>query len=187
MIRLTKQAHEFIRPVLIPGCFILDATAGNGYDTCFLAREGTGAACLIAVDCQDMAVANTQRRLCEEGLTGDVRQIGHGDLVSVLGEWFPKGIDGAMFNLGYLPRGDQSITTRAETTLPLLQKTWSLLLPSGRLSILAYRGHPGGATETAAVTDWALNLGILAHITRKESPLPGPVLMGIEKLPEKFP
>jgi SAM-dependent methyltransferase len=183
MIRLTERAHDFIRPVLGRGTetAILDATAGNGHDTCFLAREAARGARLIAVDVQEIAVENTRNRLRREGLTAEVRQIEHRDLLTRLDQWFPGGLDAAMLNLGYLPGGDKTLTTRAETTVPLLSKVWELLRGGGRLSILAYRGHPCGARETEAVKAWSSTLETMARVRYEESPLPGPMLICIEK------
>jgi hypothetical protein len=59
-----------------------------------------------------------------------------------------------MFNLGWLPSGDRRITTRAGSTVAALEAARLCLAPGGRMSILAYRGHPGGAHEAAAVARW---------------------------------
>lgn len=160
---------------------LLDATAGNGHDTCFLARESAGDARLIAADSQEKAVENTRQLLRREGLAAEVYQAEHRDLVTRLDQWFPHGLDAAMFNLGYLPGGDKTITTRAGTTVPLLQKVWELLREGGRISILAYRGHPAGIEETSAVEAWSRSLEPSARALHKASPPPGPILLGLEK------
>jgi hypothetical protein len=59
-----------------------------------------------------------------------------------------------MFNLGYLPGGDHQLVTRAERTVLALQNACELLADGGVLSVLAYRGHPGGREEAQAVRDW---------------------------------
>ena len=38
MTRLTRLAHDAVRATLAPGAFAVDATAGNGHDTLFLAE-----------------------------------------------------------------------------------------------------------------------------------------------------
>jgi hypothetical protein len=63
---------------------------------------------------------------------------------------YPR-VDAAMFNLGYLPRGDHRIVTRPSTTIPAIAAVIERLSPKGRISILAYRGHPEGPEEYEAV------------------------------------
>jgi hypothetical protein len=63
---------------------------------------------------------------------------------------YPR-VDAAMFNLGYLPRGDRRIVTRPSTTIPAIAALVERLAPDGRISIIAYRGHPEGPEEYQAV------------------------------------
>jgi hypothetical protein len=63
---------------------------------------------------------------------------------------YPR-VDAAMFNLGYLPRGDRRIVTRPSTTIPAIAALLDRLAPNGRISILAYRGHSEGLEEYEAV------------------------------------
>lgn len=60
-----------------------------------------------------------------------------------------------MFNLGYLPRSDRSVTTEAATTIRAVSAGLCLLRPGGVLTVIAYRGHSGGAAESTAVGDFA--------------------------------
>jgi hypothetical protein len=72
-------------------------------------------------------------------------------------DWLPDraaSIRAIMFNLGYLPAGDKSRITTASTTLKALEASRNLLMPGGRLTLIAYPGHPGGAEETKAVAEW---------------------------------
>jgi hypothetical protein len=52
-----------------------------------------------------------------------------------------------MFNLGWLPGGDKTITTMRETTMPAVEAAIDLLLPDGVLIIAIYPGHEEGALE----------------------------------------
>ena len=63
-----------------------------------------------------------------------------------------------MFNLGYLPGGDKNRTTGISTTLAALEASFMLLTTGGRITILAYTGHPGGQEETEAVKEWVRGL-----------------------------
>jgi hypothetical protein len=63
-----------------------------------------------------------------------------------------------MFNLGYLPGGDHSFTTRAATTVAALGRITGLLAPGGLITVVAYPGHPAGDEENAAVADYLARL-----------------------------
>ena len=56
-----------------------------------------------------------------------------------------------MFNLGYLPGGDHSKTTRASSTITAFDKMADLLLPGGSITMVAYCGHKGGNEEVQAL------------------------------------
>jgi len=117
--KLTALAQRAWGEHLRPGAWAVDATAGNGRDTAFLAGA-----------------------------------VGAAGRVSRLAELLPckaKGaIDLVCFNLGYLPDGDHAVTTRPETTIPALRAALALLKPAGALSVITYRGHPGGMQEAQA-------------------------------------
>jgi Putative rRNA methylase len=67
-------------------------------------------------------------------------------------------IQAIMFNLGYLPGAEKHLITQTASTLTALAASVNLLSTTGLLSILAYPGHPGGAEETQAVSDWIAQL-----------------------------
>lgn len=48
------------------------------------------------------------------------------------------------FNLGYLPGGDKTVITMAETTALALEAAERIVVPGGLISIVVYVGHPGG-------------------------------------------
>ena len=79
-----------------------------------------------------------------------------------MAEHIPKHLHGQiaaiMFNLGYLPGADKQLITRTDSTLAALDIALALLTPTGCLTILAYPGHVGGDTETAAVENWCATL-----------------------------
>ena len=63
-----------------------------------------------------------------------------------------------MFNLGYLPGGDKSITTMRETTLPAIEAAISLLGQDGILLIAVYPGHAEGEEEGKMITEYLATL-----------------------------
>jgi hypothetical protein len=181
---LTHQAHsaicEFLaqRPPLIENDTALDGTAGNGFDTLFLAEQMQPNGRVVALDMHPVAIANTGQRLQEAGLSGSVQlfQTCHSQLDRVLSSLGVARISIAMFNLGYLPYWSaQDTATQATTTIQALQKAFERL--EGIMTVLAYVGHPGGKEESLAIEDWLSGLHATAAVSsfRNENPL-SPIL-----------
>ena len=63
-----------------------------------------------------------------------------------------------MFNLGYLPGTDKSVTTAIESTITAISQGCRLLAGHGLISVLAYTGHAGGMEEYRAVKEWVESL-----------------------------
>lgn len=153
---LTRRAHERIAAHLHPGDLALDATAGNGHDTLFLARSVGAEGHVWALDIQHAAIESTRRRLKEQALEERVTliQAGHERMAQLLPESAQGRLRVVMFNLGYLPGSDKHVTTTAESTLAALEAAESMRAPDGLLSVLVYRGHAGAGWEARAVADW---------------------------------
>ena len=150
-IKLTKQAANWVAEAIPEGGFTVDATVGNGYDTLFLADRVGRSGRVLGFDVQKMALNNASELIRFTGKLDRVRLVlgCHSGLSRALMGY--SRIDAAMFNLGYLPRGDHRIVTRPSTTIPALAAVIERLAPKGRISILAYRGHPEGPEEYVAV------------------------------------
>ncbi len=90
-----------------------------------------------------------------------------------------------MFNLGYLPGGDKSITTRAESSLEAIKTGLSLLSRDGAVFIAMYSGHEEGAKEKAQLLDFARNLDSrefhVAYINMANQPNNPPELLVISR------
>ena len=63
-----------------------------------------------------------------------------------------------MFNLGYLPTGDHTLATRAESSIKAMETGLRLLKKNGVLSICIYSGGDSGFEERDAVLDWLKTL-----------------------------
>lgn len=159
-ISLVEAALQAVAESLREGGNAVDATAGNGRDTLFLARTVGPAGKVYAFDIQKTALAATAARLRQAGQDAQVELIhaGHETMLERLSAKRIGQIDAAMFNLGYLPGGDKSVITATETTLQALNHAALLLAPGGLLTILAYPGHLGGEMETAAARRWCESL-----------------------------
>lgn len=155
-ISLVEEAQRAVAESLHEGGIAVDATAGNGYDTLFLARIVGAAGKVYAFDIQQAALTAAAARLQQAGLASRVAlfHAGHEAMPEHLPTEYIGKIDAIMFNLGYLPSGDKSVITVTETTLQALNQAATLLAAGGVLTILAYPGHAGGDAETAAVQGW---------------------------------
>lgn len=156
---LTAQAHRLVRSALNRGDVAIDATAGNGHDTLFLAHEVGPFGHVYACDIQPQAIANTCTRLQQEGVKQvTVFEGSHVELSSRLPTELRGKIGAVMFNLGYLPGGDKGLTTQRETTLAALGDLLTWLRPGGVLTVMVYPGHAAGGPEAEAVEDWCRQL-----------------------------
>ncbi len=153
---LTEQAHRYLARYLQSGDWALDATAGNGHDTLFLAEQVGPNGHVWAFDIQAVALESTAQRLRAAGLEERVTliQASHARMLAILPQVVIGRIKAIQFNLGYRPGGDKRLITRPETTLPALTAACRLLHPEGLISLLVYPGHPGGAKEYQAILAW---------------------------------
>jgi len=152
-MRLTEKVHHILTNHLKEGDRAIDATAGNGYDTLFLAEQVGPSGKVIAIDIQDCAIRSTREKLESAGLIDRAILVTEDHAITmrklILDDH--ENVAAITFNLGYLPGSDKSIQTRAESTEEALAASVQLLSPGGYLCVTAYRGHSGGTSEAEAV------------------------------------
>ena len=146
-----KLAHYLLLPKLYHADCVVDATAGNGNDTLFLAANTADNAKILAFDVQQEALSATKEKLVAKGLDKKTQLIL--DSHENIGQ-YTESIDVAMFNLGYLPTGDHDLCTRPTSTINALTEVLSLLTVHGLVSVNTYSGHLVGAQEQTAVEAW---------------------------------
>lgn len=180
------MARQFISNHVSNGDHVVDATAGNGWDTLLLAQLVGNGGKVFAFDIQKEALTSTRELLEVKGLLHRVQLIidGHEHMNSYL----DGSISAAMFNLGYLPGGVHSIITRPETTIKALKAVLQKLREGGLVTIVIYRGHDGGRAEESALLAYASRLKqqkftVLHYDIINQGNMP-PCLMVIEKLTE---
>lgn len=66
---------------------------------------------------------------------------------------------GVRYNLGWLPGGDKSITTKLEDTLKSIEGAKPLVKHGGMISIMLYRGH----AEVSASHKVLVMAGVVQH------------------------
>ena len=152
-MRLTEKVHTILTNHLHEGDLAIDATAGNGYDTLFLAEQVGPSGKVIAIDIQDCAIRSTREKLESAGLIDRIRLVtdDHAAPLRKLIVNDHEKVAAITFNLGYLPGSDKSIQTSAESTEEALAASIQLLTIGGYLCVTAYRGHSGGTAEAETV------------------------------------
>ncbi len=182
-MRITEQAHQAVHGVVQTGETVVDATAGNGHDTLFLARLVGPQGRVLAFDIQEAALAATRMRLSKGNIEADrVRLVckSHGEL----DRYATDPIAAVMFNLGYLPGSDRVCRTTLDETVRGLGSAWALLRKGGILTVVCYRGHEGGAEEAGAVLRFAETRksdGAALTMSGREESRDGPFLVALQK------
>ncbi|MEZ7170611.1 class I SAM-dependent methyltransferase [Sporosarcina sp. OR05] len=183
--RVLPFAKRLLAETVVAGETVVDATAGNGNDTVFLAELIGEEGKVFAFDIQQAALCATKERLA--GLANRV------DLVldshAHVDRYVQKPIGGAMFNLGYLPYSDDpTIITKPESTIEAIHKLLALLKKGGIITVSVYDGHEGGPQERDALLQYVKTLRQAdVHVIRYEllnqrnNP---PFLIAIEKVRE---
>ena len=128
-------AHKLVSERSRPGDIALDATAGTGADTLYLAKCTGSKGKVYAFDIQEQAPQLTRDRLDKEppGTLAEVTL--HHQSHALMGDCVPEcehGRMGAvMFNLGYLPAdsSDKRIMTETASTLTALEVAIEPLRP----------------------------------------------------------
>jgi len=144
-------AAWWLRGVVRPGDRVVDATMGNGHDTCLLADLVGESGHVTAFDIQEKALDNTRSKLSASGFLPRVTLClaGHERMAEYVG----GGIRAVVFNLGWLPGSDKSVTTRWDTTWPAVRTALDLILPLGVCVICIYPGHASGEEEKNRLLD----------------------------------
>lgn len=154
--RVLQYAHSLLADTVQEGDIAVDATAGNGHDTLFLARLVGDAGYVYSFDVQKQAVDATLHLLLDNELEhrAVVLRDGHENV----DKYVKKQVAGAIFNLGYLPGSDHAIITTPTTTIAALQSLLKLLKVGGIIVLVVYHGHDGGAVERDGVLQYVKNL-----------------------------
>jgi len=188
-LSVLSMAHKWIAERTQPGDIVIDATAGAGVDTLALAELVGVKGTVYAFDIQQEALNRTQERLTPLELQGKLPSLrlvlgNHAQMAELIDIQAHGNVAAVMFNLGYLPGGDEDVITQPSTTLPALNAALSLLRPGAIVTCVLYPGHPGGSDEAIAVETWASQLSGAAYavvLYRQPHRKTAPYLLAIEK------
>lgn len=142
--------------IVIPGDVIIDATCGNGHDLVYLAHLALTplSGWIIGIDIQQKAIDKT-KELITQVLPAPLQNRIQLHLQSH--ETFPQTSTAPsliVYNLGYLPGGEKSITTQFSSTLESIKNAQSLIKAGGVISITCYPGHPEGSIEERQILQY---------------------------------
>ena len=152
MVDLKELHKHFILQHIGEGDVCVDFTMGNGNDTLFLSRTVGETGRVYAFDIQEEALASTRARLEAEGAPENYTLICASH--HRVREFVKEPIKAGMFNLGWLPGGDKSITTLRETTMPAIEAAIELLDRDAILNVAVYPGHEEGDAEGRMICEY---------------------------------
>ena len=156
MIDLLDLHKHFILTHLKEGDIAVDFTMGNGHDTEFLSKTVGEFGHVYAFDIQEQALASTEEHLKQAGCPKNYTLIL--DSHHNVKKYVDVPIKAGMFNLGYLPGSDKSITTMRSTTLPAIEAAISLMAPDAIIIVAIYPGHPEGEAEGKEICEYLSGL-----------------------------
>jgi len=149
-------ARMIISHKISTGDKVVDATAGNGHDTLFLAEQVGDKGQVFAFDISENAINNTKQIIEKHNLSKTVTVIkdSHCNIANYI-NFEPNLI---LFNLGYLPGNDKNHTTKTVSTIEAIEKSLNLIAKLGLVLIVVYSGHHEGKSEKNAIEEFTKTL-----------------------------
>ncbi|CAM2933174.1 class I SAM-dependent methyltransferase [Hathewaya histolytica] len=173
---VSLMAQDIIKNYCTNFNVAVDCTLGNGYDTDFLCKTFKT---VYSFDIQKSAIDNYKNKNISNVI---LIEDSHSKIKEYLGH---IKADCFMYNLGFLPGGDKTITTKAEFSLESIKQALGNLNSKGIISICLYIGHKAGKQEEEILLPFLQSLdkskyAITLHtfLNRSES---APLLIVIEK------
>ena len=150
--QITEWCHHFIKNHVKEGEICVDATAGNGNDTLLLAELVGKTGKVYAFDIQEQALQKTRERLEEKDLEERVELVlkSHTEM----GKRIREEVSCIVFNFGYLPGGDHSLSTKKESSITAIETGLSLLKKGGLMSLCIYSGGDSGFEEKYGILQY---------------------------------
>lgn len=172
---VSNLSHHIIKNFCNNFNIAVDATLGNGHDTDFLSNNFNK---VYSFDIQLNAVETYKKKSKENTIL--INDSHENFNVYINGE-----IDCLVYNLGFLPGGNKSLTTKASSTITSLSCGLSKLKKGGLVTIAVYKGHEEGKKEEAEIMNFAKNLpkdkyAVMLHSFVNRD-INAPVLVVIEK------
>lgn len=185
--KILPYSHSLLEKAATTGDIVVDATVGNGNDTIFLAKLVGPTGTVFGFDIQEEAIVRTKKKLENSDLLDSVIlfQSGHENMMDCIPDFYHGKIKAAIFNLGYLPKGDHSIVTKPETTIAAIEQLLEIMDVEGMIVLVIYHGHTEGKVEKEALLKFLTNLDqqkahvlLYQFLNQKNDP---PFIVAIEK------
>ena len=175
MKSMVEIAHAFLEPCLHRQAVCVDATYGNGKDTTFFLEHGVRF--VYGFDIQKELLEKRRGDFDEHR----VRLI-H-DSHANLDRYIDKPVDAIVFNFGFCPHGDETITTMPKESVVAVRKAIGRLRKKGRMALVLYP-HLFGEQESDALERVLRRIDPhVATVQRVESvnTKAGPFVLQVEK------
>ena len=156
-ITMTDWIHRVLDEYIKEGDCCIDATMGNGNDTALLSRLAGEKGHVIAFDIQKQALEHTAERLLKDGCPENY-QLFLDTHENMMNYAKPDTVSCITFNLGYLPGGDHSIATKADSSRKAVETGLRLLKKGGLMTLCIYSGGDTGFQERDAMLDFIRQL-----------------------------
>lgn len=163
MSHLLAEIHINHLLTLKPFLTVVDATCGLGNDTIFLANLLKDKGHVYSYDIQKPAIEETTQKILNLGINNiTLKNQSH----VLIDEEAP---DLVIFNLGYLPNHDKTITTKATTTIEALHNLLLKMDINSHMLILLviYPGHEEGLIESEMIDNLVRNLPSNTYLVSK--------------------
>ncbi len=145
-------AHKIISENVKTGDICIDATAGRGNDTAFLCELVGESGKVIAFDIQQEAVESTEQLLESKNYSNyEIHLESHTNMDKYAEK---DSVSCITFNFGWLPKGNHSISTHADTSIEAIGKGLELLKKGGIMSLCIYYGKDTGFDEKNAIIEY---------------------------------
>ena len=145
--------HRILREHIKPGDICIDATAGRGRDTLFLAELVGESGRVTAFDIQEAAVESTRALLRENGMDSRADVI-LGSHENMADHAEAGTVSAITFNFGWLPGGDHNVFTHAESSIAAINAGLLLLRDGGIMTLIIYYGRETGFAERDALLEF---------------------------------
>lgn len=143
---INEVVHEWCLEILTDQDCVIDATAGNGFDTLFLSEH---AKWVYAFDVSELAISRTREKTKHQTNITLIH-----DSHEFINNHVKEKVHGIMYNCGYLPKSDHRSVTQASSTIASLNQAKRQLTSNGWICMTVYVGHKGGAEEASRVESW---------------------------------
>lgn len=159
MLSAVHYSHQLLDELIhkFPQGTFIDATLGNGNDFLYLLQKEEFQGRLMGFDIQEEAIASSSEKIRQfietNGEPAASYEMIHDSHAKIDQYLQNTKIHGAVFNLGYLPGGDHSITTHFSSTYEAIEKIGHFLEVGGRIILVIYWGHEEGQIEKAQLME----------------------------------